>query len=46
MLQIMETYGWDYHTYKNQPTWVIDLAVKKLGIEAKLAEQKADQTHA
>jgi uncharacterized protein YbaP (TraB family) len=45
MLQIMKEYGWDYHTYNNQPAWVLDLAVKKFGLEAKLAEQQ-NQTHA
>lgn len=37
MLEVMKTYGWDYYTYERQPSWILDLAVKKLGIEAKLA---------
>lgn len=43
MLEIMKEYGWDYFTYQNQPAWVLDLASKKLGIEAKLAEKQAEK---
>jgi hypothetical protein len=44
MLEVMREYGWDYHTYMSQPSWVLALAVKKLGIEAQLAN-KAAETH-
>lgn len=38
MLEIMERYGWDWHTYHDQPTWVIDLIHKKMAMEAKIAK--------
>lgn len=43
MLQVMKEYGWDYHTYMNQPAWILDLAHNKLAIEAKLAAKAAEQ---
>lgn len=43
MLQIMKEYGWDYHTYMAQPTWVLDLACEKLKIEAILSNAPAEQ---
>ena len=49
MLEIMKEYGWDYNTYQDQPTWVLDLAARKLGIEAQLAAKAAEtptQPHA
>ena len=42
MLAIMKEYGWDYHTFMSQPTWVLDLANKKMSIEAKLFEREAE----
>lgn len=41
MLEIMERYSWDYNQYMNQPTWVVDLARKKIGMEAKIAKHAA-----
>lgn len=40
----MKEYGWDWYTYQNQPTWVIELAIRKFSIEGKLAEQAAENT--
>ena len=40
MLEIMEKYGWDYHTYQNQPEWVIDLILEKIKLEGKIAKSK------
>jgi hypothetical protein len=37
MLVVMEKYGWDYHTYMNQPSWLLDLARKKMALENKIA---------
>jgi hypothetical protein len=31
----MERYGWDYHTYIQQPAWLLELIVHKMEIEAK-----------
>lgn len=44
MLEIMERYGWDYHTYKAQPTWVVSLARKKMGMQAKIAKHAIENT--
>lgn len=44
MLEIMKEYGWDWNTYNNQPSWVLDLAQKKLAVEAKLAASAAEQS--
>ena len=47
MLEIMEKYGWDHKTYLDQPSWILDLAIKKLDIEAKLREKAQEkQKHA
>ena len=35
----MKLYGWDWFTYQAQPTWVIDLAIEKMKLERKLANQ-------
>lgn len=40
MLEIMEKYHWDYHTYNNQPSWVLDLIYKKLELEGKIRASK------
>jgi len=32
---ICEMYGWDYHTYMNQPVWFIDLIKEKIIIDGK-----------
>ena len=40
MLQIMETYGWDYQTFISQPTWIISLATEKLMIQAEQEERR------
>jgi hypothetical protein len=42
MLEIMEKYGWDFYTYEKQPSWILDLAVKKIGIEAKKSKQASE----
>lgn len=41
MLEIMKIYGWDFYTYEAQPYWVIELARKKMTVEAKLSRQNA-----
>jgi len=43
----MKEYGWDWHTYLSQPSWLLDLAVQKYVIEQKLADQelKKNQAH-
>ncbi len=43
MLQVMKEYGWDFHTYMNQPSYILDLAHKKLAIEARLAAKAAEK---
>lgn len=43
MLEICEKYKWDYYTYLAQPTWVIDLIIKKLTIDAKKEEVRSKQ---
>lgn len=45
-LELMEIYGWDYQTYLNQPPWLIDLAIRKLDIQAKLNKAQAAETGA
>ncbi len=42
----MKEYGWDWYTYESQPTWILELAHKKLVIEGQLAAQKAEQNNA
>ncbi len=39
-LEVMEKYGWDWYTYQNQPSWLLELASQKLHIEARLSAQK------
>lgn len=39
----MKDYGWDHFTFESQPAWVIDLAIQKMTIEAKLAAKAAEQ---
>jgi hypothetical protein len=34
MIEVCSFMGWDYFTYKNQPSWFIDLIVKKLSLES------------
>ena len=46
MLHVMKEYGWDFYTYKNQPAWVIELAMRKLDIEGKLAKMAQEQNNA
>jgi hypothetical protein len=41
MLEIMKEYGWDYYQYGKQPKWVLDLAVEKMKIESKKAQEQA-----
>ena len=36
MLEILKEYGWDYHTYLSQPSWLEELAQKKFIVESKL----------
>lgn len=38
MLEVMEKYGWDWYTYQEQPVWIIDAAIQKMTVEAKLRE--------
>lgn len=45
MLEIMEKYKWDYHTYMIQPTWLIDMIVQKMEIDTKKEIARSKQKH-
>jgi len=40
IVSICKEYGWDYHTYLNQPIWFIDLIMERMKIDAKKAKQE------
>lgn len=40
VLEIMEKYHWDYHTYLSQPTWLIATIVDKLKIDARKRKEQ------
>lgn len=39
----MREYGWDYYTYLAQPTWILEMAIEKMTVEAKLAAKAAEK---
>lgn len=43
MLEVMEKYHWTHEQYLDTPTWIIDAAVQKMSIQAKLAEHDAQK---
>ena len=45
MLEIMEKYGWDYHTYMQQPSFLIDMIVQKMSIDNKKEIARSKQKH-
>jgi len=40
MLEIMERFGWTYEEYMSQPTWVIDLTMRKISVENKISNSQ------
>lgn len=43
MLEVMEKYHWTYAEYLDTDTWVVDAAIQKMSIQAKLAEQEQNK---
>ncbi len=41
---ICEKFGWDYHTYMNQPTWFIQLIEDKAEIDYKKKQNEITST--
>jgi hypothetical protein len=44
MLEIMKEYGWTHTEYLDQPLWIIDLARRKMDIQAKLEANRKAQS--
>lgn len=41
VVEICREFGWDYHTYMNQPTWFLDLIMHKFEIDSVKAKHEA-----